>query len=398
MRGIVVAVAISVVALFAQGDAAELFRQGRDAIDGGNWVAAETRLRSFVEKYPKHERADAALYYLAFTLKKQGRIAEADECLRRLTAGYPQSTWKADAEAMRVEMNRGDAALTARSLRAEDDRIRATALRNVYRDDPEKGRAECAKLLASGNLRIAGFCVQLLSQAGDGESVALLTSTARMGTIPEVRAMAVTALAQRPDGVRTAKEILLRDETRVAEMSLYALYGQHKWMDTAFLKQLMTGAANERARGGALLLLSAERDATGLAMSVYESARSGLLRKFALDALWRCGAREQLAQIAKGAREADVQAAAQYYLSGPQGAEAADALRRWYEAEPVEDVKMNILALLSLTQTAAAGEKLRSVRQSDRSARLRAQAEALVERGDIKIPMPLGQKQLPIRR
>ena len=124
--------------------AAELFRQGRDAIDDQNWKSAQELLGDYIQRYPKEPRVDSALYYRAFALKKLGRLKEAEAVLQQLQDAYPQSGWRDDAQAMRAELLAGLGQPNAdeRALQSNDDRIRAAAIQTLFRNDPAKGKLE----------------------------------------------------------------------------------------------------------------------------------------------------------------------------------------------------------------------------------------------------------------
>src|ERR1041385_9418238 len=85
-------------------EASKAFREARDYIKDGEWQKAEQTFRSLITKHPQHKDADAALYYLAFALKKQNRLPEADKTLEKLITEHPASSWINDARAMRIEM------------------------------------------------------------------------------------------------------------------------------------------------------------------------------------------------------------------------------------------------------------------------------------------------------
>jgi hypothetical protein len=209
-------------------------------------------------------------------------------------------------------------------------------------------------------------------------------------------------LAQLPDADsdRTVKDIVFHDWTRVAEAALYAIRSQHRPADARLLYDVLARAEGVWARGAAMLLLGAERSESGLkaVLSADGTSTDPLLEKFALDAMWRnnsAKAREVLEHAAGDPRHPDVQAAARFYLSTPRSAAAADALAHWYDSEEIEDVKLTVLFLLSSTGTVESTNKLHKVELEDNSARLRSQAQALLEGGDVKIPLPLGQAALP---
>jgi len=50
---------------------ARIFREGRDLISDESWNDAADKFREYVKKYPKGKDTDAALYWLAFSLKNK---------------------------------------------------------------------------------------------------------------------------------------------------------------------------------------------------------------------------------------------------------------------------------------------------------------------------------------
>src|SRR5215216_5013610 len=115
-------------------EASKAFREARDYIKDGEWAKAEQTFRSLVTKHPRHKDADAALYYLAFALKKQNRLPEADKTLEQLITEHPASSWINDARAMRIEMapklNNNDA--INQGIKEEDEEMKLVALQSLF--------------------------------------------------------------------------------------------------------------------------------------------------------------------------------------------------------------------------------------------------------------------------
>src|SRR5262245_28616936 len=80
------------------------FREGRDLVNKEEWAKAADKFNQIVTKYPNSEVTDAALYWLAFSLKKQNKFQETDDTLGRLIKGFPRSNWIKDAKAMKDEI------------------------------------------------------------------------------------------------------------------------------------------------------------------------------------------------------------------------------------------------------------------------------------------------------
>src|SRR4030095_14296533 len=99
-------------------------------------------------KYPKGKDTDAALYWLAFALKKQEKYQEADRTLARLISEYPRSKWKDDASTMRIEVGSalGTPQTAANVENSTDDETKIVALQSLFQGNPERGAAIAADL------------------------------------------------------------------------------------------------------------------------------------------------------------------------------------------------------------------------------------------------------------
>lgn len=87
----------------AQDDFDKKFREARDLIDKEEWARAAEKFDQVVNQYPKNKSTDAALYWLAFTYKKQKKYEQANAALDRLIKEFPASSWVNDARVMKVE-------------------------------------------------------------------------------------------------------------------------------------------------------------------------------------------------------------------------------------------------------------------------------------------------------
>src|SRR5262245_14907622 len=84
--------------------AQKLLREGRELVGERKWSAATTKFNDLIRAYPRDKNLDAALYWLAFCQKQQGRPKEANQTIERLIKEYPRSDWQNDARALRLEL------------------------------------------------------------------------------------------------------------------------------------------------------------------------------------------------------------------------------------------------------------------------------------------------------
>src|SRR5262249_55679113 len=123
-------------------------REGRELVGERKMAAASTKFNDLIRTYPRDKNIDAALYWLAFCLKQQGRLQEANQTLERLIKEYPRSGWGDDARALRLElagaMGDTDAArdIFQRELeeRAQKVEKESQELRDRWQEDRERSQ------------------------------------------------------------------------------------------------------------------------------------------------------------------------------------------------------------------------------------------------------------------
>jgi hypothetical protein len=393
--------------LRAQSGPKDLYTNGRDAMDRQNWVSAESYFTEHRRLYPKASNADAVDYYLAFCLKRQGRSQEAAAMAGVLIREFPDSGWAEDARTIQLELadRTGDYPAIERGLRDGDDRGRSAALETLLRIKPEEARRQIAAILApstTASERLQGFCLVLLAQQGRANLPALFDA-AEHSSSEQVRAFALNLLSRLslPEARRFLEDFALHQDGRVAEMALVSLQRAASPPTLDFLRNVRLHARSLRARAVAVTFIGLSRQNGALSdlAAAWESAPEPLIREHALDAMWRMKT-PQAADHLKGAARAaslppELKGAAAYYALANEPAKASEALGEWFRFERDEEVRMVVLWLLSRQNTPSAQQEIKRA-ESDSSARVRAQAKALLHGGDIKLPLILGQDPLPL--
>src|SRR2546425_3866989 len=146
----------------AASEAMKVFHEAKESLEAEDWAKAAQRFYAFVTRYPKGPQTDAALYWLAFTLKKQGKFQMADQMLERLVREFPQSGWVTDAKSMRVEMANplGNGQVIEEAISKNEEEIKLIALQSLFEANPERATALGIDLVkseskASGRLKEA---------------------------------------------------------------------------------------------------------------------------------------------------------------------------------------------------------------------------------------------------
>ena len=320
--------------------AGRVFRAGRDLIGERKWAAAAAKFNDFIQTYPRDKNVDAALYWLAFCLKQQGRPQEADQTLERLIKEYPRSEWNNDARALRIEiakilgdmktvqevldLHKKDIEKFRRSRERDDsnESLRLIALQSLFQADPERAMTIAVHFLSAGSKAspaIQEAALGLIARHGGEKALPALLDTARNQSIAEsVREQAIYWIAQRG-----------------GEQSFDTLNGLYGVEKNPVIKDLI----------------------------LYWFAQSKELR-----------ARARIVEIARSDSSPELRDRAVYWIAQRKDEEAADALIRLYDEQKEEETKEQILNWLGQRGGKAELQKLLAVARNDSSQSLRERA------------------------
>jgi HEAT repeat protein len=364
--------------------AARTFREGRDLIGDEEWAEAESKFRSFVASYPKDKNLDAALYWLAFTLSKQAKYAEADVQLKRLLSEFPRSNWADDATALRAQMN-VDPRVVPQALSEDDVEVKIVALQSLFESSPERGFAYVAEMMkpgskASSRLKEAG--IELLRRYGGKQSVSLLLDIIRNQTDQKLRVTAIQTLGRTGDEsvlplLREMATTATDDE--VSEAAVFAISRFDGEGARALLLELARSGKSIEARKHAIFWLSQNGDTVmDELLRIYATDQSTEIKKQIVFALKRMGsprAFSKLYEIARNTNEdTEVRKDALHWIGQSGDKLSLDFLIQMYDTEKDQEVKQQIIFALSRTGDKRAVQKLIDIAKRDSSVELRKQA------------------------
>jgi outer membrane protein assembly factor BamD (BamD/ComL family) len=210
------------------------FFKAKESLFGGDWPQARKRLEKFLKDFPNGRMRDEALFWLAKSLSgcaaretsldaAAALKKEAFRTLERLGREHPESLWKNDAEAMRIEIA-GELVLLgakeyegfiheyAASQKTDETALKLTALNSLIRLEPETAfTALVSGLEKEPDPRIRKKCATLLGQNYTEEALPALEKASRSDQDPDVRTEAAYWIEQ------------IRIRMIPAEMSYYLL-------------------------------------------------------------------------------------------------------------------------------------------------------------------------------
>jgi tetratricopeptide (TPR) repeat protein len=230
----------------AFGQIQNQYSQARNFIERNQYDRALEPLDKIITA--KGERADAAMYWKAYSLMKLGRRDEALSTLGQLQKLHPDSRWLGEARSLEVEVKQ--AAGQPVGADGADDEVKLLALQGILRTDPEAAFPVVEKMLAGGSsVRVKERALFVLSQNRNDRARTIIAIVARGGSNPDLQLTAIRYLgtANTPDAVA----------------SLIAVYKADSSIDVrkAVITSLVSSQRTAGAIAGLVALARAERNA-----------------------------------------------------------------------------------------------------------------------------------------
>jgi tetratricopeptide (TPR) repeat protein len=282
---------------FFQGEQSQEYREGKEAIDSGDWQKA---IEAFSRVSASDPRADAALYWIAYAHNKMGNASEALDNLSELRDRFPDSRWVGDADALEMEITGPSSTSRSRSRSRSSSRSSSRSRSSEVDEDME------LKLMALNSLM----------HADEDEAIPLLEEILRGDQPTKLKERALFVLAQ--SGSNRANEIVVG----------VARDNQNPDLQTKAIRYLGIHGNGESMR---------------LLAELYETLESTESRKSVLHAFMIGDEKDRLLEVAKNEQNPELRGSAIHWLGTM---DADDALWELYGTESSMDIKKKILHAL----------------------------------------------------
>jgi len=384
--------------------AIRLFEEGRDLIQEEDWQAAGQKFSQFIKDYPRHDKTDAALYWLAFSLEHQQELQRALSIVDQLFRDYPQSSWIPDARAIRAEVNARGGHISSSAgggssegggssagggfsegsdSGSDNDELKVIALRSLFESNPAKASGIVNDILKPGSkapLNLKRAALNLLAENGSKESLAVLESIVAGDKDAELRRTAAFWLGQSGSdhGLEVLKQAAINDkDEEVAKAAVFGISQARNPQSKQILTELATSSTSLEIKKAAIFgLVQSEGDAAiDQLIKIYDTDREPEIGKQITFALAQTGsprAAAKLLEIAKTGYDPEVRKQAIFWLG--QRPNSAELLISLYDSESDQETKGQILFALSQSGGKAGLKKLLDVASHDKSVDLRKRA------------------------
>jgi HEAT repeat protein len=304
-------------------------------VDEGRW---EDAVRAFDRLAgDKGRRADAALYWKAYSQQKLGRDADALETLSRLRSTYAKSSWVKEAKALELQIRQG-AGQAPRPEAQGDEDLKLLAIDGLMGSNPQQALPLILKLLeTSQSPKLRDRALFVLAQSGTPEARDVLARVARGETYPGMQRKAIQYLS-----------IFGGAESRQALADIYRSASDRS-VKKAVLQAFMIGGDKER-----LLALAKGEPDPGLRRSaiqqlgvmgaqdelwqMYQVESSHEAKEAIQQALFVGGSAGRLIELARSEKDYELRLSAVRTLGLMGSPEAHAALESLYKGE--QDVRV----------------------------------------------------------
>jgi HEAT repeat protein len=348
----------------------QMFRAGRDFIENEEWAKAAETFRGFINTYPRDNDLDAALYWYAYALKRQGLSKEAAKQLKRLVKDFQRSGWRDEADAMLAELAPalGETQIIDNALSKENEELKIIALQSLFDSSPERALgyvSEWLKPNSTASRRMKEAAVSLLGAHGGKQAVPILLDIARNQPDAKLRQTAIHRLGEA--GGETVMDELMRIYTtdpdiKIKQQVLHALAEMDGPRANAKLLEIaQNNNENIEMRKTAISRLSEREGAFDNLVRIYDADRTLDIRKRLLNSFAESNdprADAKLLEVARTGDNVELRRYAIRRLGEHNGEAMLDELMRLYQTEQSLEVKRDILNAFSDMNSPRAKTKL----------------------------------------
>ncbi len=379
--------------------AMKMFHEGRDFIESENWQQAAEKFKGFINEFPKDRDVDAAIYWYAYAVQKQGKKDEAAAQLVRLMKDFPNSSWRREAEGMLVVLGRGDAVQQA--LDRSNCEIKILALQSLFQANEDRALSFVTEVLKTNPEACPGLkaaAVSLAGSHGGPKVVPLLVEIARGQTDMKLqldlklRLTAIRRLGEQNSDAVAEELVRLYDADRTKEIRvqiLRAFAEMHSARAEAKLVEVARSGDDVGLRQMAIRYLGEHRGAGSLdeLLRIFDADRTPEIRAQILRALSEREdprAQAKLLEIARRGETLELRVEAIRRL-GDRGKLAIEDLLQLYDTETNAAIKQGLIRAYADINDPRAAAKLYEIARAAATLELRTYAiRRLGDRNDAE--------------
>ena len=325
------------------------YEQGQSAIERAQWQQAIERFTVLVDS--KAPRADAALYWRAYSLDKLNRQPEALTSVAELLKGYPSSRWVADARALEIQVRQRAGQPVSPEVQA-DEELKLFAIQGLQHQDPEQAIPMLEKLLqGTSSPRMKERVLFVLAQSNAARARQVMTTVARGGSNPDLQMKAIQYIGMQ--GSQPNRQLLGEIYTSSTDVDVKRQI-LRAYMMAGDRERVLAAATSEKSpqlRAEAMRQLGM-MGAGDEVWQLYQKETDAQVRGQIIQGLFMAGDSTHLLEVANNDTSPDLRRRAIQHL-GMMGRErTGDAILNIYNRQTDVGVKEAVIDALFIQQNA----------------------------------------------
>jgi HEAT repeat protein len=300
----------------------------------------------------KGARADAALYWKAYSQDRQGQRAEALASIQSLTKEYPTSRYLQQAKVLEAEVRR-NAGQPVRPQDQTDEETKLMALNALMNSSPDQAMPILEKLLnGTASPKLKERALFVLAQSNSAQAREVLKGIAKGNSTPELQSKAIGYLGTQ--GGRESRAVLSEVYTATTDVDV----------KKRILRAFMVGGDKDRLMSAAQSEQNPELRATAVQQlgvmgahaelsTLYQKETSVDVKKQIIQAMFVGGNVTRMIELAKSEQNPELRRTAIRNLGLMGARSSADALAEIYGSEKDVMVRKAVIQSLALSDNAA---------------------------------------------
>jgi len=300
----------------------------------------------------KGARADAALYWKAYSQDRQGQRAEALASIQSLTKEYPTSRYLQQAKVLEAEVRR-NAGQPVRPQDQTDEETKLMALNALMNSSPDQAMPILEKLLnGTASPKLKERALFVMAQSNSPQAREVLKGIAKGNSTPELQSKAIGYLGTQ--GGRESRAVLSEVYTATNDVDV----------KKRILRAFMVGGDKDRLMSAAQSEQNPELRATAVQQlgvmgahaelsTLYQKETSVDVKKQIIQAMFVGGNVTRMIELAKSEQNPELRRTAIRNLGLMGARSSADALVEIYGSEKDVTVRKAVIQSLALSDNAA---------------------------------------------
>ncbi|MDP1570189.1 MAG: HEAT repeat domain-containing protein [Vicinamibacterales bacterium] len=325
------------------------YERAQRALEDARFSEAAEAFRAIVAA--QGARADAALYWQAYALDRQGRQAEALAAVAELVKGYPNSRWLGDAKALEIQV-RQNAGQPVRPEQQADEELKLLAIQALQHQDPAQAVPMLRQFLQGPqSIKLKERALFVLAQSRSPEARTALTEVARGASNPDLQRRAIDYLGVHGSGENRALLAEIYAASNDVDVKRRILRAYMIAGDRARVLAAATGEADPalRAEGVQQLGVMGAHDEL---WQLYQKETSADVKRRIQQAMFIGGDATRLLELARAEADVDLRRNAVRQLGIMSAEKTGTALLEIYARETDQGIKRAVIQALFIQNNA----------------------------------------------